>query len=298
MACILVTGATGFVGSYLFSLLAQDGHEVWGTTKSQPRERVLLCDFEDENQVTKVIEGVIPDIIIHCAAISSVISSSAYQYYLSNTVGTENLLKSVAAMGRKRFVFMSTAGVYGNQDRELLSEDLCPKPVHHYGMSKFCCERLVANFSTDLDCSIVRPFNVIGENQTADFIVPKLVRAFSKREKSIELGNINVFRDYIDIHEACEIVKFISFSDNSIGNTYNLCTENPVSISQLIDFLEKISNHKISVEINEKFVRKNEVWKLIGDRTKLNGLIGDQVEHVPIEQSLKRMLTAFERAVI
>lgn len=298
MARIFVTGATGFVGSSLFDMLRGDGHQVKGTTKSRPSDGIVACNIENIDEVSAIINDFRPDTIIHSAAISSVTSSESYEYYLSNTIGTENILKSIPTTGRKvRFIFISTAGVYGNQENETLSETLCPKPVHHYGMSKFCCERLVQNYAEVIDYTIVRPFNIVGPEQSADFIVPKLSRAFAARQPVIRLGNLDVHRDYLDIREACEILRFMAFSDDAIGEIFNLCSGVPISLNQLLDMFRKLSGHDIQVEVAPEFVRKNEVWRLTGDATKLKALVGDAVATVPIEQSIARIIKAKESAL-
>lgn len=298
MARILVTGATGFVGSCVYAILQQEGHELKGTTKSRPNGNIVYCNIESMSEVSALINEFQPEIVIHCAAISSVTSSETYEYYLSNTVGTENILKSLASNGKRtRFVFISTAGVYGNQDTDSLSEDLCPKPVHHYGMSKFCCERLVRNYTDIIDYTIIRPFNIIGEGQSADFIVPKLSRSFAAREPVIRLGNLDVYRDYLDIQEACEIIRYITFTPDSYGELYNLCSGIPVSLKELLNLFQNFTQHNIKIEIAPEFVRKNEVWRLTGDATKLKNLVGDAVSPIPIEQSIQRIITAREASL-
>lgn len=295
MARILVTGATGFVGSCIFDLLQQDGHDVYGTTKSRPNGTVVYCNIEDRAGINALIGSVQPDIIIHCAAISSVTSSESHEYYSANTVGTENILKAIKDTGKKvRFIFISTAGVYGNQDTDCLSESLCPKPVHHYGMSKFCCERVVHNYRDIVDYTIIRPFNIIGEGQSADFIVPKLSRAFAARDAVLRLGNIDVYRDYLDIEEACSIIRHITFMEDSIGEIYNLCSGVPVSLKELLALFRQFTGHDIEIQIAPEFIRSNEVWRLTGDATKLKALIGHAVPVIPIEQSIQRIIAAQE----
>jgi nucleoside-diphosphate-sugar epimerase len=293
MARILVTGATGFVGSCVYEMLQRDGHDLKGTTKSKPHGNKAYCNIEDKSAVADLINEFNPEIIIHAAAISSVTSSESHEYYLSNTIGTENILNSLNRSNeRVRFIFVSTAGVYGNQDTDSLSETLCPKPVHHYGMSKFCCERLLPNYTDVIDYTIIRPFNIIGPNQSADFIVPKLSRAFVAREPVLRLGNLDVYRDYLDIKEACAIIRHIAFRDEAIGETYNLCSGVPVALKELLALFQKITGHDIEIEVAPEFVRKNEVWRLTGDATKLRALIGNSIPTIPIEQSIQRIVEA------
>jgi nucleoside-diphosphate-sugar epimerase len=299
MARILLSGATGFLGRHLFRHLESMGQEVFGTSNhpSMAGSPIFYCDVCDPQAVETVFRQVEPEIIIHCAAISSVTSSAAQDYYRVNTVGTENFVNAALALPKRvRFMFVSTAGVYGNQDTDRLRETLCPKPVHHYGMSKFCAERVLVNYAEQLDYTIVRPFNIIGEGQSGDFITPKLVDAFYKRMPAIRLGNIKVFRDYIDVSDACELIARLTFSTEAIGQTSNLCTGKPVSIQQLLDMLFYITGYEIKVEVDQAFVRKNEVWRLLGDTEKLASLTGGHLKGLGLEDSLRRMLAAKDNA--
>lgn len=296
MARILVTGASGFVGAVVQERLADDGHEVVGTTTSIPDSGTRYCNIEDRAAIAALLHEIDPEILIHCAAISSVTSGSTMDYYRVNTSGTENLINAFAAVpSRKRFVLVSTAGVYGNQDEDILHEGLCPKPVHHYGMSKFCCERIVQNYAEQLEYTIIRPFNIIGEGQNAQFIVPKLVGAFHSRSPAVKLGNIDVYRDYVDIHDAAKILISLAFNPSAAGETVNLCSGQPVSLKDLITILETLTGHHIEVQVAAEFVRQNEVWRLLGDSGKLQRLTGGTLEFTPIEQTLRRMLGAKSR---
>lgn len=292
MARILLSGATGFLGRHLFRHLEAMGHEMFGTAnRPQVDAPIFYCDIRDPLSVEAVFRQVQPDIVIHCAAISSVTSSATQAYYRVNTVGTENMINAAVALpGRTRFMFVSTAGVYGNQDTDHLHEGLCPKPVHHYGMSKFCAERVLMNHAEQLDYTIIRPFNIIGEGQAGEFIMPKLVNAFRQRLPVVRLGNIQVFRDYIDVSDACELIARLTFNPAAIGEACNLCTGRPVSIQELIDLLIDITGHDIKAEVDQAFVRKNEVWRLLGDVGKLVSLTQGPIGGLGLEQSLRRML--------
>lgn len=294
MARILLSGATGFLGRHLFKHLQGMGHEMFGTSNHpQVDGPIFYCDIRDPLGVESVFRLVKPEIVIHSAAISSVTSSAAEDYYRVNTVGTENMINSALAMpGRVRFMFVSTAGVYGNQDTDRLHEGLCPKPVHHYGMSKFCAERVLVNNLERIDYTIIRPFNIVGEGQSGEFIMPKLVDAFHRRLPVVKLGNIQVYRDYIDVSDACELIARLTFNPAAIGEVCNLCTGGPVSIEQILDLLKGITGHKMEVEVDQAFVRKNEVWRLLGDATKLGSLTDGPIQGLGLEHSLRRMLTA------
>jgi len=291
MSRILVTGASGFVGSVVRDRLVDDAHEVVGTTTGIPDPGARYCNIEDRAAVAALVHEIDPEVVIHCAAISSVTAGQATDYYRVNTVGTQNLIDAFAGTTkRQRFVFVSTAGVYGNQDEEILHEGLCPKPVHHYGMSKFCSERIVRNYADEFECTIIRPFNIIGDGQNGEFIVPKLVEAFRERRPVVRLGNLDVYRDYIDINDAADILVGLTFGPAAAGATVNLCSGKPVALRDLIASLQAITGHNIEVEVAPEFVRRNEVWRLMGDPSKLQRLLGGPLDLKPIDQTLRRML--------
>lgn len=290
MSRILITGATGFLGAHFFKLFQEKGHVTYGTSTTRASDRVRLCDIEHLYEVTSVLDDIRPDVVVHCAAIASVTSSPASKYYITNVVGAENVIQASIAAGAKRFIHISTAGVYGNQETDLLNEILSPKPVHHYGMSKFCSERVVLNYKNDINISIVRPFNIIGRGQNDEFIVPKLVNAFKNKQEFIKLGNIDVYRDYMDVHDGVRFVYNVINNQNSYGQIFNLCTERATSIRDLLQELQALTGHEIKVSIASEFVRKNEVWRLLGDSSKLKSLIGCDFNIVPIRDTLKDML--------
>lgn len=267
MTKILITGVTGFLGRYLADKLTGQGYEVVGISTKMADKSTYQCNLQDKMQIMKVVQDAQPDIVIHCAALSSVTRGEVLDYYINNVLATENLIEAVnTTPSVNRFLFISTAGVYGNQDCEVLTELLPPNPVSHYGYSKLICERLCTNNLTNPDmCTIIRPFNIVGSGQNEDFIVPKLIRHFKVRAPEIKLGNINTIRDYIDIYSACDIISELMISQESYGKIVNLCSGVGLSVGDLISRLEKISDHKIKVVVDEKFIRKNEVWKLLGD---------------------------------
>jgi nucleoside-diphosphate-sugar epimerase len=290
MTIALVTGISGFFGSVLADCLALRGYEVFGTTTGTPTPGHYPCDIRDPAQVQSVFERLAPDVVVHCAAISSVTSNPPLDYYETNVIGTENILNAATKLQKPiRFIFISTAGVYGNQKVELLDEGLAPLPVHHYGMSKFCAERLVLMRSDVLDSTIIRPFNIVGPGQHASFIAPKLVAAFASGQRQLKLGNIDVYRDYIDLDLACATVVELIGSARSHGEVVNLCTGVGTSLRELLAILQGIAGYEIEIVSAEEFTRKDEVWKLLGSREKLDRLLGHPLHYAPLDETLRRM---------
>lgn len=288
---VLVTGINGFIGRNLSPKLRAARYDVWGTTLNSPDDKNLLCDLKDKHTVLDVVERVNPDIVIHLAALSSVTAGKTMQYYEENVLGTENLFAAINKLGgRRRIIFFSTAGVYGNQPVEMLTEDLTPLPVSHYGISKYACERLAAGITDNHDITIFRPFNIIGCGQHADFLLPKLVRHFVDREPVIRLGSLDPVRDYIDVSTCCEIVVTALNQKQAFGQTVNLCSGRGTSVRELLALLRELTEHDINAITASEFVRKNEVWKLLGSTTKLHSILPTPCQLMPLQQVLNGML--------
>ncbi|WP_063800540.1 NAD-dependent epimerase/dehydratase family protein [Burkholderia cepacia] len=291
MASILVTGATGFVGRHLVRQLKELGHDVVGTT-TRGGSGAEVCDLRDRDRVCEVVRAADPEVVMHLAALSSVTQGATLEYYETNLVGTENLMQAVDALGgRRRFIFVSTAGVYGNQKTSLLSEELAPLPVSHYGISKFACERVVANFGDRHDITIARPFNLIGVGQSGNFIVPKLVQHFARREPAIRLGRLEPVRDYIDVDACCDILARLIGQAASYGEVVNICSGRGTSVQELLDVITDICGHNIEVVAAPEFMRANEVFRLLGSTAKLDRLLPDRRPLRSITCVMREMLT-------
>lgn len=267
MTKVLVTGGSGFFGQGIMKAFSDSGYDVVGTTTGAGGP-LIACDIVDYDAVQRVVDETDPDVIVHSAALSSVTSGRPIDYYSVNVVGTENILRAASGR-RRRVILVSTAGVYGNQGLDILSEELSPAPVHHYGISKFACERLAVMHGAALDITIVRPFNIIGVGQQQTFIVPKLMRAFLDKSPSVGLGNIDVYRDYIDLRTASSILVKITEQASTTGKTLNLCAGRATSLKELLDIMGKLSGYQIEVVVDPAFVRPSEVWRLIGSNDRL-----------------------------
>jgi len=272
MTKVLITGASGFLGAALQNVLRDAGMDVVGTS-SRGTGGHIACHLEDIAQVEEAVRIADPDVVIHSAAISSVTHANQLDYYATNVIGTKNLLAAVRKMTRRtKFVLMSTAGVYGNQSVEVLDETLVPAPTHDYGMSKLCAELWTLQSRDFCDPMIVRPFNIIGPGQNETFLAPKLARAFAGGERLIRLGNLDVYRDYIDIDSFCHTITALLSQSSAVGEIVNLCSGRGTSLRELIEAFQDAAGYKIEVIQAPEFIRANEVWRLIGSREKLDRL--------------------------
>ena len=279
---ILVTGLNGFTGQYVEQALVIKGHIVEG----------LTCNLMEAEAVAYEIKEKQPDSVIHLAAIAFVGYGDAAAFYQVNVLGARNLLAALAshAPNIKSVLLASSANVYGNSNGGVISEESTLNPANDYAVSKLSMEYMAKLWFDKLPIFIVRPFNYTGIGQSEDFLLPKIVGHFNRKALFIELGNLDVWRDFSDVRAVAEA--YTRLIDRlPIGKTVNICSGVAHSLREIIGMAEKITGHKLEVRINPAFVRQNEVKTLCGDATLLHSLIGDW-QSLPLEDTLRWMLTA------
>ena len=277
---ILITGADGFTGKYFSSEAVKNGHEIIA----------LKANLNDVESLNQEVLWAAPDAVVHLAAISFVGHDDSEEFYRVNVIGTLNLLDALSKLKQspQKILLASSANVYGNCEKSPIFETQSPSPVNHYAASKLACEYLAKTYLDKLNIFFVRPFNYTGKGQSDSFIIPKLISHFRRKSPTIELGNIHVEREFNDVRFVCNA--YIKLLDKAkVGETYNICSGNPVSLKNVIALLTDITNHQMHVKINSDFVRKNEVFRLTGSPDKLRQEIGD-VDMPLLIETLKWML--------
>lgn len=287
---VLITGASGFTGRWLGVRLAQAGYQVYGLTQEPARSPAeIQADLCDSPALRAALETARPDYIVHLAAITFVPHGDSAEIYRVNLFGTLNLLDAILTVGLqpRKILIASSANVYGNPAVEIIDETVCPAPVNHYANSKLAMEHMVRTYDDRLPLIITRPFNYTGVGQAEHFLIPKIVAHYRRRQPVIELGNLEVIRDFSDVRFVVEVYRQLLESDIQ-GETVNLCSGAGVTLGEIIEKMNEIAGYAIQVRVNPAFVRANEIHRLIGDNRKLRRLIG-AIPAFPIDAILSTL---------
>ena len=291
MKKVLITGIDSFTGKHLSSYLENAGYAVYGTSLFKEQMKIYQCNITKKDDIKRVLKTVTPDFFIHLSGISFAAHGSNEDFYKVNTIGTTNILDAFIELGLtpEKIILASSATIYGNQGREVLDESLCPKPANHYGASKYAMECLAEGYFSKLPIIITRPFNYTGKGQTENFLIPKIVSHFKEKKKVIELGNLDVSREFNDVDFVCEVYKhLLECSDNA--TMVNICSGRGIKLLDVIEMMNEIAGYKIQVEVNPAFVRKDEIKSLTGSAQKLTKIIG-KLEQKPFKETLMSMLS-------
>ncbi|PRE15779.1 GDP-mannose 4,6 dehydratase [Burkholderia multivorans] len=287
----LVTGLGGFTGKYLAQSLAAAGYRVFGTAHgaelaSPDMYQVDLCD---RATLAKVVADVQPDVVAHLAAIAFVAHGDAEAIYRTNVIGTRNLLEALAGLDKRpnAVLLASSANIYGNAAVEIIDESVEPNPANDYAVSKLAMEYMARLWRDKLPIVVARPFNYTGVGQSPQFLLPKIVSHFQRGERVIELGNIDVERDFSDVRRVVDAYRRL-LQLAPAGGVFNVCSGRAVSLKSVIAMMEQIAGYSIEVRVNPAFVRANEVRRLQGDGSRLLAAVGE-LEDIPLENTLRWM---------
>ena len=299
MTRTLITGAAGFTGHYAAQTLAARGHEVHGivhhggTADILGAHRCFEADLVDHSATAKIVAEVRPDYVLHLAGIAFVAHSDVEQIYRSNVTGTRQLLDALAGLKTppRSIILASSANVYGNAREGALEESLSFAPANDYAVSKVAMEYVASLYATRLPLTVVRPFNYTGRGQSTQYIIPKIVSHARDLSATIELGNVDVARDFSDVRTVVEVYARLLEHPGARGEIFNVCSGRAVSIREVLEIVSQLSGHSFEVRVNDAFVRANDVRVLLGSAAKLEALIGN-VPRISLEETIRWMLDA------
>jgi GDP-6-deoxy-D-talose 4-dehydrogenase len=280
---LLITGASGFTGGYCIAAAKRAGIRCIALCRdfsdtAPLADECLYADLVDNQKVQSAVAIARPQYVLHLAGIANVAHGSVSEMYQVNLVGTVNLLRALSAEAPdvKKILIASSANIYGNTSDLPIRESAAISPANHYGVSKYAME-LAASLELQLPITIVRPFNYTGIGQTENFLIPKIISAFQNKQDHIELGNLDVARDFSDVRDVSSAYVKLLLS-NCTDPVYNICSGTAYSLMEIIEMLNRIAGYEITVNKNPEFAREGEIKMLYGSPLSIESVIGSYRE--------------------
>ena len=281
----LVTGATGFIGSYLVESLCARGESVValrraGDSQATSNLRWVLGDLLDDTRMVQLMVDVRPDVIYHLAAQSYPGESwkDPQQTFHVNVTGTLNLLNAVrAAQIRPRIVITGSSAEYRATDDETpINEDHHLEPSSPYGVSKLAVTHLGRLFAKHYGMQILRarPFFLIGPRKTGDVcsdFARRIVTAEHAGVRVLRVGNLEVVRDLLDVRDG--VRGFMQIADHGhAGEIYNICSSQGYRLRDILDEFKAMARVPLTEVFDSSLLRPINEKTLIGDSKKLCSL--------------------------
>jgi len=287
MPQILITGATGFIGSHLTELCVEEGYSViaydryninnnWGWlehSKYKDHMNLILGDIRDYDSVSKAMRDC--DAVFHLAALIGIPYSyiSPLAYIRTNIEGTYNVLESAKNLGLEHILVTSTSETYGSAQYTPIDEKHPLVGQSPYSASKIAADQLAISYykSFDLPVKIVRPFNTYGPRQSARAVIPTIISQLLNKKNNIELGNLSPTRDLTYVLDTCNGFINIYKTELLFGEITNIGMNTEISIEDLANLIARLMNVDITFKTSDERVRPkhSEVDRLVCDNLKL-----------------------------
>ncbi len=328
---ILISGGAGYIGSHLVKQLGEESlHEIFVLDNLSTGFRDLIlygefikADLNDFDLIDRIFEKYRFDAVIHFAA-SLIVSESVenpLKYYLNNTANTANLIKTCLKYNVNRFIFSSTAAVYGEKgvDESIVKESDSLNPLNPYGRSKLMSETILKDASkakSDFKYVILRYFNVAGasidgkigqKTKNATVLIKVCAEAAAgKRDKIQIFGNDyptkdgTCIRDYIHVEDLCYAhTKALNYlNEGGESDVFNCGYQKGYSVLEVVETMKKVSKRDFKVEITKR--REGDPSQIIANSNKIRNVLGWNPRYNNLELICKsafewEMKTALER---
>lgn len=299
---ILITGGAGFIGSALAnyyskenSIVIIDDLSMGKKTNINFNDNVTFIDGDvcDEKLTEELLSKYQFDYIFHLAAIASVADSieRPVETHRVNFESVFNLLELVRKHQRnlKRFVFSSSAAVYGDELTLPKKEESVIRPLTPYAIDKFSAEKYVLSYNNlyGIPTSAVRFFNVFGINQNPQSlysgVISKLVDCYKKVIKGEKVsfslfGDGEQSRDFIYVKDVIVALDLVAKSQHSLGEVYNVGTGKSTSLNELILLMDDLLNIHLPIRYNE--ARKGDIRDSLADISKIKQIGFTETYHL------------------
>jgi nucleoside-diphosphate-sugar epimerase len=307
LSSVLVTGGAGFIGSHIVDRLLLKGFDVTvlddfshgkmeniSSHKSAREFHLVRGDVRDMGLVKEAVEDV--DAVFHEAALVDVSLSIKNPLLFNdvNVVGTLNLLRACLDSGVERFIFASSAAVYGDSKPAKKRENMLSEPISPYGVSKLAAENYVRIFNElyGLKTVSLRYFNVYGPRQAFDSGYSGVITAFVNRllrgKAPIVHGDGRQTRDFVHVDDLVSANMLALKTKKGVGEAFNIASGTPIEIHELANMLQRVTNKEHLKPIFAER-RQGDIRRCLGDTSKARKLLGFRTE-IGLQDGLSRLV--------
>ena len=284
---ILITGATGFIGSHLTELCVEKGFDVvafdrynsnndWGWLENSHVKNnieVVLGDIRDYDSVQKTMKGC--DSVFHLAALIGIPYSyiSPLAYIRTNIEGTYNALEAAKNLNLEQILITSTSETYGSAQFVPIDEKHPAVGQSPYSATKISADQMALSYylSFETPVKIVRPFNTYGPRQSARAIIPTVISQILEGFSELKLGNLEPTRDLTYVKDTCAGFLEIYKSDSLFGTATNIGMNQEISIGELVNKIASLLETEVTTVSESNRIRpgNSEVDRLMCDNSRL-----------------------------
>ena len=258
---ILITGYSGFIGSYLQKKLEKTEHELILVDIANGTN---ICDW----QQVKQYEGM--DVIVHLANLSFVPASyeQPKKFYETNYLSTLNMLE-LCRLNNAKMVFFSSY-IYGHPQYQPIDENHPTQAFNPYAQTKVICESLCEGYNRDfkVPITIFRPFNIYGTGQNPDFLIPSIIQ--QAKTGKIVIKDDRPKRDYIHVEDIIDAIITAIETENTDKSIqkFNLGSGVSYSVKEIVDMVRGLFDTEIEYICTHE-IRPNDVMDTIADISKI-----------------------------
>ncbi len=312
---MLVTGATGFVGTYLLELLTKNDPKntlIGWHRKDSPSSSSKLAsssssnilgsvqwhkvDLLNRSKIREYLSEIHPQEIYHCAAAATVHGSwkTTTAALKTNVYGTNLLLDAVQEVSPDSKVLIPGSALVYKPSAHALNENSPLEPVSPYGVSKLGQELVAKHFIREgLAIIVTRSFTHFGPRQAATYAVSSFAKQIVQIEKgitpaTINVGNLNAKRDLTDVRDTVAAYEHL-MKKGKPGRTYNVCSGRAYSIGEVLNILLGETHKDISIHVDQTRLRPNDNELLLGNLSRIKTEIGWEPT-ISLKEALQHLL--------
>ena len=281
---IVILGHTGFIGRHVCATFYNHAktNDVIGLSSKD----VDLTSHDDTNKLLEYVDNT--SVIIMCSCIKRHVEENENAFF-SNLAMVNNTLNIALKKKVSRFIFLSSASVYGEHlDYTAITEDTLVGPISYYGIAKYAAERLILKTQIENNWFyplILRPSIVYGhDDATYDYSPVGFIKSYKNNGCVTLWGDGSELRDFIYVSDVATIIKALTF--RNVSGIYNLASGKSSSFKKIIEIIANSTN--INIDINIKNRTKPKVNQLF-DNTKLLSVVPNY-RFLSIKKGVKKII--------